>query len=53
VQLISRQDVKPFVRRGKNGGNDAGAISEAAARLSVAARSAEPQADAMIGRSGE
>ncbi len=51
VRLIPPQYVKPFVRRGKNGRNDAEAISEAAARPGmpgVPVRSAEQQAEAMV-----
>ena len=42
VQLIPPHHVKPFVKRGKNDRNDAGAISEAAARP------AEQQAEAVV-----
>ncbi len=51
VRLIPPQYVKPFVRRGKNGRNDAEAVSEAAARPGmpgVPVRSAEQQAEAMV-----
>jgi transposase len=51
VVLIPPQYVKPFVKRSKNDRNDAEAISEAAARpsmASVAVKSAEQQANAML-----
>lgn len=51
VRLIPAQYVKPFVKRGKDDGNDAEAISVAAAQptiSSVAAKSAETQARTML-----
>jgi len=53
AQLVPPHCVKPFVRRGKNGRNDAEAVSEAAARPgmpSVAVRPAEQQAEAVCFR---
>ena len=50
VRLIPPQYVKPFVKRGKNGRNDAEAICEAASRPTmrfVPVKSAKTQAEAM------